>query len=119
MKTIKQLAGGEVGCKKTQAARLTYTERRAQDALAVISEGEISKRQLAKRLGVTERTVTYLVSSIRDKVDIVGRTAYCLKAERAVFEDTSAWGWRGLRADGISKIDEELRRNREKMKVAR
>jgi len=119
MKTIKQLAGGKVGYKKTKAARLTYAERRAQDALAVISEGEISKQQLAKRLGVTKRTVACLVSSMRDKVDIVGRTAYRLWTPRAVFDDTSAWGWRGLRADGISKIDEELRRSREEMKGAR
>jgi len=119
MKTIKTITDGRIQYKKTKAARAAWGKRRAAEALAIIGEGEISKQKLAQRMGIAEGTLAGLISSLRDKVDIVGRTAYCLWTPRAVFDDTSAWGCRGLRADGIGKIDEELKRSREKMKVAR
>jgi len=95
MKTIKTITDGRIQYKKTKTPRAAWGKRRAAEAIAIIGEGEISKQKLAQRMGIAEGTLARLISSLRDKVDIVGRTSYCLKAPRAVLDipERPGYGW--------------------------
>lgn len=69
-------------------SRMLWRERKAQEALEIIKQGEIEENELSKRMGLNVRTLRRIVSSIRPQIDVVcgAERTYCMWTPRATID---------------------------------